>query len=145
MSHPEESHDQAASTPDPDIKNPGANPPLIDARVCEEIARILPAEPTVLAVSKALDMTVRTLQRRLSTAGTSYRQILDDLRRRRAESELISSSRNVAEISRRLGYSDPAHFVRAFRRWTDQTPSHFAKAASAADGQVDRPTTTGDV
>jgi AraC-like DNA-binding protein len=135
MSHPEESPDQAVSTPDPDIKNPGENPSLIDAQVCEEIARILPAEPTILAVSQALDMTVRTLQRRLSTAGTSYRQILDELRRRRAESELISTSRNVAEISRRLGYSDPAHFVRAFRRWTGQTPSHFAKSASAPDSR----------
>lgn len=129
MSYPKQAHGQPRASRDASKRKPGKTPPSIDARVRGQIAMMLPSEPTITAVAKALDMTVRMLQRRLSATDTSYRRILDDLRRRKAETELISSARSVAEIARRLGYSDPSHFVRAFRRWTGHAPSHFAKTS----------------
>lgn len=108
----------------------------IDAQVREQISRLLPSEPTIMAVAKALDISVRTLQRRLAANDLSYRQLLDRIRRKKAEAELISRSRSVAEIAQRLGYSDPSHFVRAFRRWTGYPPSHFADARNGSRSQT---------
>lgn len=89
------------------------------------ITRLLPRQPSLVAVASALGISVRTLQRRLSARGLSYRCLLDEVRRQRAEVELRHRERTIADISRRLGYSDPAHFVRAFRRWTGKAPSHY--------------------
>lgn len=95
----------------------------IQASVIRKIHQLLPSEPSILAVAAALSMNVRTLQRKLAGSGVSYRQLLDECRRRQAEAYLRRKDLSVAEVSRRLGYSDPAHFVRAFRRWTGHVPS----------------------
>jgi AraC-like DNA-binding protein len=103
---------------------PRANDAIQDL-VRRSIEQLLPSEPTILAVAKVLSLNVRTLQRRLAESGVSYRRLLDECRRQRAEEELGRHELPVAEVSRRLGYSDPAHFVRAFRRWTGHAPTHF--------------------
>jgi AraC-like DNA-binding protein len=70
-------------------------------------------------------MNMWTLQRRLAEPGVSYRRPLDDGRRRQAEETIGRHNLPVSEVSRRPGYSDRAHIVRAFRRWTGRAPSHF--------------------
>lgn len=97
----------------------------LDAAVKNIILRLLPDDPSILAVAQSLSMNVRTLQRRLAEDGQSFRHLLDDCRRQLAEADLSKREHSVAEISRRLGYSDPAHFVRAFRRWTGEAPTRF--------------------
>lgn len=98
----------------------------IEIAVRDAIRTLLPDDPTIRAVALALSMNVRTLQRRLAARRLSYRRVLDECRHRWAEAELTSRERTVADISRQLGYSDPAHFVRAFRRWTGDSPTGFS-------------------
>lgn len=72
--------------------------------------------------------SVRTLQRRLAEGGTSYSQLLEELRHDLALYLLRDPDLQASEISRELGYRDPAIFTRAFRRWTGQTPSQYRRA-----------------
>lgn len=108
-----------------DAKTPRAGQPSICVQVATLIHRQLATDPSIVAVAASMNVNVRTLQRRLSDHGVTYRTLLDDIRRQRAEAELRRHTLTIAEISKRLGYSDPAHFVRAFRRWTGGPPSRF--------------------
>jgi AraC-like DNA-binding protein len=77
-------------------------------------------------------ITIRTLQRRLADQGTTYSQLLEDLRHDLAIYLLRDPDREVSAISRELGYRDPAIFTRAFRRWTGTTPSEFRRSFSVS-------------
>lgn len=73
-----------------------------------------------------LGLSPRTLARRLADEGTSYREIVEDLRCDLAQT-FIKNGMSLAEISYSLGYSDQAGFSTAFKRWTGQAPSAFRK------------------
>ncbi len=81
--------------------------------------------PTIHEAAKVLEITTRTLQRRLSEAGTSYSRIADDLRYEAACRLLDRGCQNVADIAGALSYSHPTHFTRAFFRWAGMTPSTY--------------------
>ncbi len=98
---------------------------MIRARVRQVILRQLPRGPTIVDVAADMSLNVRTLQRRLATEGAPFRTLLDQCRRERALKEIARGHRSVGEISALLGYSDPSHFVRAFHRWTGDTPTHY--------------------
>ena len=83
--------------------------------------------PTIVAVADQLSMNVRTLQRRLECVGISFRSLLSECRRQRALQELSEIERSISEVSIRLGYSDPAHFTRAFRQWIGHSPSEYRR------------------
>ncbi len=72
-----------------------------------------------------LAISPRTLSRRLSGEGTSFRLLLDDVRREFACALLQDRSLSVGDISFFLQYSEPTAFHRSFRRWTGQTPRAF--------------------
>jgi AraC-like DNA-binding protein len=76
-------------------------------------------------LAKCLHFSARSLKRRLASEGTSYREIVDDLRRQNALLSLADVGTTIEEVGARLGYSDTQSFVRAFRRWTDMTPSAY--------------------
>jgi AraC-like DNA-binding protein len=73
-------------------------------------------------------ITVRTLQRRLRNWGFSFEEIVDDVRRTEAISHVLAGEHSTMEIAFLLGYSDHAHFTRAFKRWTGLSPREYAKA-----------------
>ena len=77
---------------------------------------------TVDDCAEMLDMSQRTLQRRLAKHDTSFNQLLDQTRFDHAKILLLNHSVNVTDISYELGYSNPANFTRAFRRWAGVTP-----------------------
>lgn len=70
-----------------------------------------------------LGMSRATLQRRLKAEGTSFEAILDGLRQRLARRYLRKDNYSVKKTAYLLGFSDPAAFSRAFKRWTGQSPS----------------------
>ena len=70
-------------------------------------------------------MSSRTLQRQLLKQGMSYRQLLDEVRYEMAMQKIAHSNLTIQEISCQLGYSEPAHFTRAFKRWNGKTPAQF--------------------
>lgn len=81
--------------------------------------------PSLVTTAKHLRMNERTIRRRLADEGCSYRQIVDTARKARAISLLLNSSIPVERISDILGYSEPACFRHAFRRWTGESTTSF--------------------
>ena len=76
-------------------------------------------------IARTLGCSRQTLYRRLKAEGLTFAQLLDDLRRRRALQLVGNASLPVKEIAWRLGFSDPAAFSRAFKRWTGKSPQAF--------------------
>jgi AraC-like DNA-binding protein len=104
----------------------------LSSKVGRAIAKSLPlAEADARRVAKALGMSRQTLHRKLASEKTSFASILTKLRREAAEAQLASNAHSIAEIALLLGYSDPAAFNRAFRRWTGQSPSAYRAARRA--------------
>lgn len=76
-------------------------------------------------VAHALNMSVRTLHNRLTQAGTSYQQLLDDTREGLAGQYMTQMNLSVSEVAYLLGFSDCSNFSRAFHRWTGLSPTAF--------------------
>ena len=76
-------------------------------------------------IAKSLNMSVRTLRRRLHQENTSFRQLVDELRRDTAIKYLRDTDLTVEDIAEALGFSDAANFRHAFRRWTNAAPHEF--------------------
>jgi AraC-like DNA-binding protein len=99
-------------------------------RVREAIAEgLLTGSARESAVALRMAMTVRTMHRRLVEAGTSFREIRDELLRLRAEELLREHRVSIGEVSFLLGYAEPSNFHRAFRRWTGLTPNEWRERA----------------
>lgn len=93
------------------------------ARVRQALVDGLPGgQVTADQVSRALAMSKRSLQRRLSEEGANFKHLLEDTRRAMALNYLQNSEMSVQEIAFLLGFRDPSSFFRAFRAWTGQTP-----------------------
>ena len=73
----------------------------------------------------ALNMTARTLNRRLKEEGTSFQDIKDALRRDIAISALQQGTDSIEKIAFNTGFSASANFHRAFRNWTGRTPGSY--------------------
>ena len=73
---------------------------------------------TAKRVAEELAMSERTFARRLAEQGTSFGQLLDQVRRRLAERYLSEPDAKANQVSYMLGYREPAAFTTAFRRWT---------------------------
>ncbi|WP_328354241.1 AraC family transcriptional regulator [Mycobacterium sp. NBC_00419] len=78
--------------------------------------------PSMADVATELCITERTLHRKLTAEGTSFRALLDEVRVTLA-AELLDSGFTVEETARRLGYSETSAFTRAHIRWTGEPPS----------------------
>jgi AraC-like DNA-binding protein len=86
-------------------------------------------EPSMEAVAQSLGTSERSLQRRLSEAGTSFVALLGEVRWELARERLAQTDMDVAELSFLLGFSDPSAFHRAFKRWEGMTPLEYRRAA----------------
>lgn len=94
------------------------------------VLELLPRGDVTLAkVAKRLHVTARTLQRRLEEQGSSFANLLAEVRRSHAERLLSRSSDPISEVASQVGYADAATFVRAFRGWTGKTPGQFRSMA----------------
>jgi AraC-like DNA-binding protein len=87
------------------------------------------AEPEGLA--RALAVSTRSLQRRLAEESTSFSDLLDEVRREMAVSQMNHGTVSVTEVAFLLGFADLSSFSRAFRRWTGQSPSAYRHAHAA--------------
>jgi len=82
-------------------------------------------------VAKALNVSVRTLCRRLEEENTAFQQVKDDVRRDIAMDRLVNSDASLAEIASELGFGEVSSFHRAFRAWTRMTPHAYRQTADA--------------
>jgi AraC-like DNA-binding protein len=85
---------------------------------------------TLTNVARALNMSPRTLHRRLEAVGYTFRDLVDGVRQARAETFLRNRDVSLAEIAFMLGYSEQSTFHNAFKRWTGITPNEFRMAAA---------------
>jgi AraC-like DNA-binding protein len=83
-------------------------------------------------IAGALAMHRRTLNRRLRAAGTTFQQVLDEVRYAVARELLEQSSIPMHDVAAALGYASLAPFMRAFRRWSGASPGDWRKAARAS-------------
>ena len=89
-------------------------------------------DPKIELLAMVMDMTVRTLQRRLADHDLSYTCILDQSRFLKAEALLVDADIKLADISLMLGFADAARFTRAFRRWVAVSPREYRRQHSDA-------------
>lgn len=80
-------------------------------------------EPKLEEVAKALNITPRTLQRRLREENNNFQDLLDGERKNIAHELLAHTKRSIVEISYMLGFSDPSNLCRASKRWFGHSPS----------------------
>lgn len=73
-------------------------------------------------IASKLGLSRQTLFRRLKAEGTTFEKVLDELRHKMALHYLTEKKASVNETAYRVGFSDPAAFSRAFKRWTGSSP-----------------------
>lgn len=81
--------------------------------------------PSIHLAAEISQMSVRSLQRNLAKESLTYSQLITHLRHQKALRLLQDSNLKMIDIAAELGYSDPAHFTRAFKTWTGRSPKDF--------------------
>jgi AraC-like DNA-binding protein len=103
----------------------------LEARVRRLVASDVAACRSLDQVAARLNISPRTLRRRLAAKGVSFAALVDRERRERALHLLRSSSISIEDIAARLGYRTASSFVRAFHRWSGQAPATYRRELRA--------------
>lgn len=91
------------------------------------IAQLPNGAPSKSGVARMLNMTERTLLRRLKDEGTTFADVVNQLREELAFQYLQRDGMTISEIAYLLGFSDEGTFSRAFKRWTGRRPSMISR------------------
>ncbi len=105
----------------------------MEVRRLREYLRARFLSPDLHLAAQALGLSVRSLQRALREAGTSFRAQVEHTRMRAAEHLLLDGDTKLEAVARAVGFSQLAHFVTAFRRVTGETPGQFRGRRRRAD------------
>ena len=89
----------------------------VRAIVRKELGHCLAAD-----IARRLGMELRSLERHLSSEGTTFREISREMQLQ-ASQRLLKTGASVSEVAKALGFSEVSAFTRAFRRWSGETPS----------------------
>ncbi|MGD8859075.1 MAG: AraC family transcriptional regulator [Myxococcales bacterium] len=87
--------------------------------------------PNADHIAARLDLSTRTLSRRLKAAATSHQTLLDQLRHELATRYLRNTELDVSEIAFVLGFSDASALNRAFKRWAGMTPTEYRRGVAS--------------
>jgi AraC-like DNA-binding protein len=99
--------------------------------VRDQLIALLPnGTPSESYIAKKLNISERTLQRKLKDQNCSFRELLATTRQSLAYQHLKNLNIPVNEISFLLGYSEEINFARAFKRWTGMNPSKYRNSNS---------------
>lgn len=101
-----------------------------------EVKRIIigmmrPDFPTIEQVARNLNLSVRSLQRKLRQENTSFSRLTEELRQEMAMGYLRQADLSINEIAHLLNYADGSAFIRSFKRWTGETPQAHRTRADA--------------
>jgi AraC-like DNA-binding protein len=100
--------------------------PTVRSRAEDVLPKLLPhGKATASEVARQLGMSSRALSRKLAEEGTSFAEILDELRAALAKRYLHDETLPVSEIAWLLGYREISSLTHAFKRWTGITPRRF--------------------
>ena len=105
-----------------------------------EIRQILLQSPSSILtqedVAKKLNITSRTLARRLSKENITFKKIIEDMRQQLALKCIENTQWSIEDIAHILKYSDAANFSRAFKRWTGIAPGHYRKKLTRTNSEI---------
>lgn len=107
-----------------------ATPPRFTVAVEQLLLRSNNARVSINQVAEALNLSVRTLRRRLREDGTSFRELCERIRVDCAQRLLREQGMTVTAAAARLGFSDTRSFRRAFKRWLGQLPGKMRPIAT---------------
>ena len=105
----------------------------MDNRLTEQVSLLIQNQPTLSgitldSVACSLNMSNRSLHRKLQQESSSFRTILDNVRKRQAILSLRSSTKSIIDIAQEAGFQDSGSFSRAFKRWTGCSPREYRKS-----------------
>src|SRR5690606_16180751 len=83
--------------------------------------------PTLESLAESLEITPKTLQRRLAADDTNYSRLRENALRNFAITSLRLQHYSVAAISEQLGFTEARSFCRAFKKWTGYSPNSFRR------------------
>jgi AraC-like DNA-binding protein len=128
-----------------DMPCPNANP--ITAEICQQVCDVVLTEspgdselvrkiraaclnspnrfPAAVRIASELGLSLRTFHRRLAQEGLSYQSIVDGMRRSLATELLENTHMGIDMIAERIGFADATSFRKAFKKWTNRSPSDF--------------------
>lgn len=98
-------------------------------RVRQLLAASGEEQQTAETLSRQLHLSQRSLHRQLKEEGASLQALKDDIRRERAITLLLRTSRPIKRVAQACGFLNDKSFIRAFRLWTGLSPSEFRKTA----------------
>lgn len=99
--------------------------------------QVLSGAVSIESTARALDTSVRSLQRDLNSEGVAFRTLVTAARSQRGMHLLHGSDMSITAIAAHLGYASPAHFARAFRASTGHSPSEYRRTTSLASETTD--------
>jgi AraC-like DNA-binding protein len=106
-----------------------------DRLVIQKLRAVLRTHRTDLrsgeSVASALNLSLRTLHRRLAEEGTSLQQVKNEVRRDQAAERLVRTLRSIKQIARDVGFRNEKSFMRAFRQWMGESPAQYRRKANA--------------
>jgi AraC-like DNA-binding protein len=76
-------------------------------------------------IAHSLNVSLRSLQRKLNNEDTNFKTLLETTRRELALHYIRETHRSLGEITYLLGFSEPSNFTRAFKRWTGVSPIEY--------------------
>lgn len=91
------------------------------------VLNLLEGRPQREAIAHRLNMSVRTFHRRLRDHNTSFGELMRSILERQAMELLCHRDMTVSQVAFELGYSDPAHFTRAFAHWFGEAPQNWRR------------------
>lgn len=103
-------------------KQKGADNDMITQFILERLPEKVPTVPEAAAY---LGISQRTLQRKIKERGTSFKSMIENVRKEYAFSYLLQSNYKISYIAQVLGYAEQSVFHRAFKRWTGLTPGEY--------------------
>jgi len=103
------------------------NQETITKRIQQEISFHDGGLPKFERLAHYMNMSPRTLNRRLAAEGTSYRDLVSSIRNQKATHLLQTTDLSIDKIAKEIGYSDLSNFYRAFKRWTGHNPGIYRK------------------
>jgi AraC-like DNA-binding protein len=105
-------------------------PPLegVSSKVMDALrSRVGSSELSIDKIAEDINLSKRTLQRRLQQQQANFAQLRDTMRFHYAIKYLIDEHMSVDSVSKALDFSDRTSFTNAFKRWTGLSPSVFRK------------------